>query len=510
MVAAIITICGYGSVQAEDYILSFENQNAEIPSGLSRKNTTDLSRKSLSLLRHTRVASHSHHVTKANSLQEAQLQAKIKGASHVQLDKRIYHQGISNDPLLKEQWNLDGLETSLGGANFRNAWDQTKGNDELVIAIIDTGALLNHNDLDGRWLPGYDFISNPLTANDGDGRDPDAFDTGDWINQSDINSGMFNTSCPVVNSSWHGTIVAGIIGAIADNQHGISGATWQTKLLPVRVMGKCGGQMSDVIDAIRWSAGLKIPGLPLNPYPADIINLSFAAPGRCSAAEQSAIDDAVATGALVIASAGNGGNDHIADDLNAFPLTPASCSDVFTVGAVTRLGTTAPYSNYGYEIDIYAPGGDFTHNGILATADHGTTIPLSDNAVVQFSGTSAATPHVSAAAALLMAQEPELSLNQIKNRLIDTSRPFSQQKCITGGCYSGILDADSALKNTALDTLEIEAARSLLDANMTTQSRNGGNGSLGVMLLFSLLFSAAVRQRKPCYSPRQHDKKYVK
>jgi serine protease len=179
-----------------------------------------------------------------------------------------------------------------------SAWGITTGSAGVVIADIDTGVRFDHPDLlragfGGRLLPGYDFVSEDqnsstgaplgtyLIANDGDGWDPDPSDPGDWIDSADQTNALFPaSSCPIADSTWHGTRVMGILGAVTNNDVGIAGMTWNSYLLPVRALGKCGGYDSDIIAAMQWAAGLSVSGVPDNPYPASIINLSLGGGGQ--------------------------------------------------------------------------------------------------------------------------------------------------------------------------------------------------------------------------------------
>ena len=217
-----------------------------------------------------------------------------------------------------------------------------------MVAVIDTG-YRPHADLTGRFVQGYDFIWDPEVANDGDGRDADARDPGDWITSADAASVTF-AGCPVENSSWHGTHVAGTIAANTNNGVGVAGVNWQAKILPVRVLGKCGGYTSDIVDGMRWAAGLTVSGVPANANPAKVLNISLGGSGTCSMAEQSAVNDINATGAVIVVAAGN-------SDADAAAFTPSSCDGVIVVGATDKSGTRAYYSNYGSIVDISAPGG---------------------------------------------------------------------------------------------------------------------------------------------------------
>ena len=206
----------------------------------------------------------------------------------------------------RSQWYL---ENSTVGIHAVDAWDLTTGSSTVVVAVVDTG-YRPHADLAGRILPGYDFISDPKTANDGNGRDADATDPGDWIDANDLNDPEFSgQDCEIEDSSWHGTSVTGLIAANSNNGQWLAGIDWAAKILPVRVLGKCGGFDSDILDGIAWAAGLPVPGVPANPYPAQLINLSLGGVDRCSPAYHSVLGAALAHGVTraIIAAAGNEG-----------------------------------------------------------------------------------------------------------------------------------------------------------------------------------------------------------
>jgi hypothetical protein len=172
------------------------------------------------------------------------------------------------DPFFAQgfQWNLlDVAGSGYYGIDAVDAWNITTGSSSMVIAVVDTGSL-PHPDLTGRILPGYDFITDPSTANDGDGRDPDATDPGDWVDAG---------FCPAPDnkaqdSDWHGTIVSGVLAADANNGAGLAGIDWNAHILPVRTLGRCGGSFSDILDGMTWAAGLPVPGVPANPNPAKV------------------------------------------------------------------------------------------------------------------------------------------------------------------------------------------------------------------------------------------------
>lgn len=268
-----------------------------------------------------------------------------------------------DDPLLSRQWHL--IE-STAGIGLTGAWDVTVG-PGATVAVIDTG-IRPHGDLVGNLVGGFDFISNTFIANDGDGRDSDASDPGDSLVPGECGGGFPSTSIP---SSWHGTHVSGTVAASTDNARGVAGVAFDTRIVPVRALGKCGGLTSDVADGIIWASGGTVPGVPPNPNPADIINLSLGGTGGCSSTTQSAIDIARANGTTVVVAAGN-------SNANARNFQPASCRGVITVAATDRVGDRAYYSNFGSDVDLSAPGGDlrFTpDDGVLSTLNDGVTNP---------------------------------------------------------------------------------------------------------------------------------------
>ncbi|MDQ0866502.1 S8 family serine peptidase [Arthrobacter globiformis] len=342
-----------------------------------------------------------------------------------------------NDQIFPFQWNLSA---ETGGIRATRAWDVTQGAGQ-VVAVIDTGKT-DHVDLDANMLPGYDMIADASDARDGGGRDSDATDEGDWST-----AGQCAAGSPEVASSWHGTHVAGIIAAAINNNEGIAGIAPKAKILPVRVLGPCGGRLSDIADAIVWASGAPVTGVPANPNRARVINMSLGGTEACSQTFQTAIDTATARGSVVVAAAGN-------ERAQASTSSPANCRNVIAVAASGRTGALAPYSNFGSGVDITAPGGDMTPtapddprsgipNGIISTHNFGSqTLGTEDYAFAE--GTSAAAPHVSAAAALLMAQMgPTATPAAVEVRLKRTARPM------TGGCPQGCgagrLDAASAV-----------------------------------------------------------------
>jgi len=358
-----------------------------------------------------------------------------------------------NDPEYANQWHYHDpvADGQLGGANLPKAWDITTGSNTVVVAILDTG-LLPHTDIvadgdildnDDRVLPGYDFITDVDTANDTNGRDNNPTDSGDWVAANECAAGE---PAEDRDSSWHGTHVTGTIGALSNNESKVTGVDWNARLLPVRVLGKCGGYTSDIIDAMRWSAGLSVTGVPNNPNPAKVLNLSLGGDGACLLSEQSAINDVINEGAIVVVAAGNS-----TLNLNTDEYSPANCDNVITVAATDNAGAMALYSNYGITVEIAAPGGGggSNSNRILSTDDGGNENAINDNATDYKIGTSMATPHVAGVASLMFAVNNTLTPARLLEKLQFTARTFptgTANDCTTSICGSGIVDAYEAVK----------------------------------------------------------------
>lgn len=334
---------------------------------------------------------------------------------------------VPNDSGYNSQWHYF---EATGGINAELAWDTTAGNG-VVVAVVDSG-YRPHVDLAANILPGYDFISDPFNANDGDGRDNNAQDPGNWA----LANECFSGSSPR-NSNWHGTHVAGTVAAVTNNGFGVAGVAWQAKVLPIRALGKCGGSVADVTDGMRWAAGLSVAGVPANANPAKVINMSLGGFAACGFTYQNTIDAVKSVGTVVVVSAGN-------DNINASAKSPANCAGVVAIAASDRLGAKAAYSNFGAVVDLAAPGGEtvpITSNGVYSTLNTGTAGPVSDNYRF-YRGTSMAAPHVAGVAALLYSMNPALSPDTVETILKDTARSFPGT---CNQCGSGILDAAAAV-----------------------------------------------------------------
>lgn len=331
--------------------------------------------------------------------------------------------GGTRDYYYYNQW---ALGTSNYGINAVDAWDITTGRSDIVVAVIDTG-IVAHQDINDQLVQGHDFISDPAFAVDGDGRDSDPTDVGDWVQSGDsCYQGSFE------RSSWHGSHVAGIIAAKTANRIGIAGTAWHSKILPIRVLGKCGGYTSDIADAIRWAAGGEVSGVPSNRNPAKVINLSLGGQGSCGQYLQSAIDYARSRGSVIVVAAGNESL-----DLDSNDVAPANCNGIIRVASSNRSGSLSSFSNYGQRIDISAPG-----EGIYSLSNTGSTTSESES-YVSYSGTSMAAPYVSGVVALMMSENDTLYPNQYKSIIKETAN--TNLICGAKGCGRGIIDAYQAI-----------------------------------------------------------------
>ncbi|HVK56819.1 MAG TPA: S8 family peptidase, partial [Burkholderiales bacterium] len=413
-------------------------------------------------------------------------------------DRRKHAQATPTDPRYAQQWYLF---ESMGGINAPSAWDITTGSSSIVVAVIDTGVIRTNPDLQSRLLQGYDFIGSDndltrsdgdsgtlfATANDGNGRDNDPSDPGNWIAVGEAGVSPFEDCTQPEDSSWHGTHVTGILGAAANNGFGIAGIDWNARILPIRALGKCGGYTSDIMDAARWAAGITVPGVPNNPTPAHVINLSLGGSGSCSAFEQGTINQILSTTNVraIVTSAGNGGG-------SASNKSPGNCANVINVGATDRDGNLPAYSNRGLAVAISAPGGNdntssFNGSGIISTSNCGETSPILSAAACSnagdqlatgspyiaffFVGTSAATPQVSGAVSLMLAVNPTLSASDIYFILRGAARAFpGGSNCSPSLCGAGILDVSAAVR---------EAARRQGGINAPTSDGDGGGGGGG-------------------------------
>jgi serine protease len=387
---------------------------------------------------------------------------------------------------------VNGVATQdLSATDAISAWAITTGSTGTVIADVDTGVRFDHPDslragFGGRLLPGYDFVDQDyntsgtalgtfLIANDGDGWDPDPSDPGDWISGTDLTNPLFPpASCGnsasnngPSDSSWHGTRVVGVLGALTNDGVGIAGMTWGPYLLPVRALGKCGGYDSDIIAGMQWAAGMSVAGVPDNPYPADIINLSLGGSGTCPSQYQSVISTLSGMGVLVVASAGNGGSSVDA---------PGNCPGVLAVAGLRNVGTKVGYSSFGAEVGVSAPAGNCVNSSgaclrsIDTTYNTGLTVPTVNSYTDQINpnlGTSFSAPIVSGVAALMRAVNANLTPTQLIARIKSSATVFpantahlpvcpnvvpvtgsnpGECSCVPGQCGAGMVNAFQAVK----------------------------------------------------------------
>ncbi|MGE5090318.1 MAG: S8 family peptidase, partial [Candidatus Levyibacteriota bacterium] len=347
-----------------------------------------------------------------------------------------------DDEFIASQTYLGDSPTAI---NAFDAWTLTHGSPATVVAVLDTG-YRPHAGMTGRFLPGYDMVSDVDVANDGDGRDPDATDPGDWLTGA-MQTGAF-ADCAVSSSSWHGTSVAGVIAANTNDGLWTAGIDWNAKILPVRVLGRCGGYDSDIVDGIAWAAGLAVPGVPANPTPASVINLSLGGKGSCAPVYPPVIAAAYAHGVTraIVVAAGNASAD-VAND------SPASCPGVIAVASTAPTGKLASYSNYGAGITLSAPGGTpylyRQQDGIMVLSNSGTTVPAADSFAFE-GGTSFAAPMVSGTISLMLSANPALTADQVVSVLVSTASPFvATSDCTTQRCGAGIVDAGAAVRAAA-------------------------------------------------------------
>ena len=419
----------------------------------------------LQALRSTATGAHVFKIDRKVSVTEAaalakEMMARDTSIEYAEPDRIMRKMATASDPMYTQQWHY--YETT-GGLRLPAAWDLSTGTG-VKVAVIDTG-IRPHADLAGQYVGGYDFISDATIGNDGNGRDADPTDPGDWTAANECAAGD-----PASTSSWHGTHVAGTIAAATNNGVGVAGVAYGAKVVPVRVLGKCGGYTSDIADAIIWASGGTVSGVPANANVAKVINMSLGGGGACGTTTQNAINSARSRGTVVIVAAGN-------ENQNASNSNPANCAGVVAVAATNRNGARAPYSNYGTVVDVAAPGGD-ANGYILSTLNAGTSTPGADN-YAGYQGTSMATPHVAGVAALMLARNGALTPDDIEAKLKSTARAFPGT---CSQCGTGIVDAGAAVAAatgaTAPTISETEANNTIATANAIATAGTTVNGNL--------------------------------
>lgn len=424
-------------------------------------------------------------VVTATGLSSAALARRLASQSDVEyavVDHWMRAAAMPNDPDFSTvgdppgpvagQWYLQAPDATLVSAvNATAAWDITKGASDQVVAVLDTGIRSEHPDLVGKVAVGYDMITDPTIANDGSGRDNDPGDPGDWNNATECTN-PDGSKAPAMDSTWHGTQVAGVIGAATDNGVGMAGLGWNVKVLPVRVLGKCGGYESDIEAAMLWAAGLTVPGLPTNPYPARILNLSLGGDAPCStSAYPDVLKQVIDAGAVVVVAAGN-------PKTGTAVELPANCSTlvepgVVAVGGLRHAGDKVGYSAMGAEVTLSAPAGNCVNTApgspceypILTTSNSGTQGPVNSIYTGSYNpslGTSFSAPMVSATVALMRSVNPDMTPAEVVQALKNSVRTFptvsstytcpstdpstGECDCTTSTCGAGMLDAGAAVQ----------------------------------------------------------------
>ncbi|MBL8348800.1 MAG: S8 family serine peptidase [Burkholderiaceae bacterium] len=410
---------------------------------------------------------------RARGLSSSQLAARLAALPDVEwavpARRKTFTAVVPNDPFYADhltgitpvvgQWYLRAPDaTRMSAIDAEAAWAITTGSGAITVATLDTGVIGSHPDLAGKLHPGYDFVSRSSSSADGNGRDADASDPGDWSTTAD--------SCGAADSSWHGTQVAGLIGAATDNGIGMAGVGRNVMVLPVRVLGKCGGFDDDIIAAMRWAGGLGSSPVA-NAHPARVLNLSLGSSGSCSAAYRDAIAELSAAGVSVVVAAGN--------DTGHAVNEPANCPGVIAVAGLRHAGTKVGYSNIGPEVAIAAPAGNCVNDTgpclypLLTTTNAGKTTPganiYSDSFQTSL-GTSFAAPIVAGTVGLMLSVDPRMAPAEVKAALQRSARPFptsgaqeagatachppgaaeqNECYCTTSTCGAGMLDAGGAV-----------------------------------------------------------------
>lgn len=413
------------------------------------------------------------HARGVSSQQLAQRLAADAEVEYAVPDERRRALAVPSDPLFAGgprvspaagQWYLRTPDaTQVSAINAVGAWAISTGAPDLVVAVLDTGIRPDHPDLARQLVAGYDFIADADEARDGDGRDPDPSDPGDWSAAGQCDAGE---SAP--DSSWHGTKMAGVIGAQTDNGLGMASVGYGVRVQPVRVLGPCGGYDSDILAAMLWAGGLnRTP--TRNATPARVINLSLGSPGSCSSAYRDVIGRLTAAGVAVVAAAGN--------EEGLAVGTPGNCPGVIAVTGLRHIGTKVGFSSIGPQVTIAAPGGNCVNlvgdclYPILTTTNTGKRGPAESaytDARDYSVGTSYATALVSGTVALMLSANPTLGPSQVREHLQASARPFvaaaspevplcrlpdeltqDECACTTSTCGAGMLDAEGAVRLAA-------------------------------------------------------------
>lgn len=412
--------------------------------------------------------------------------------------------GAPNDTYYaKYQWHFKTPSADdAGSADVEKAWSIADGAG-ITVAVLDTGITV-HPDIDLSLADaGYDFIIDSfVSGRDTDGRVPGGYDLGDWTTGDKYlasNGGCVDADNPPADSSWHGTHVSGTAVELTNNGIGMAGIAHAAKVLPVRVLGHCGGYTSDIADAIVWASGGHVDGVPDNQNPAQVINMSLGGGGKCLASDVSgkAIAEAISRGTTVVVAAGN-------SDADAANFSPASCPGAIAVASNGITGKRAFYSNYGSTVAISAPGGGIYPNDgssgtpvndgfVWSALNTGTTVP-EDPTYGGYAGTSQATPHVTGTVAMILGAETDAGITastpaEIRNLLTSSARPFPVTEDHPIG--AGIVDANAAV----LKAINGDGGGGDIEATVLTNGviLRGQSGAAGTSQLYSLTVPAGAR-----------------
>ncbi len=465
---------------------------------------------------------------RGSGLSSSQLAAQLAAQPDVEWavpDRRRRATALSDDPFLPDrqtapfpvagQWYLRAPDSTIVSAvNAVGAWGVTTGSPAMTVALLDTGVRFDHPDLKDKLHPeGYDFVQDQAPADDNQpGRDNDASDPGDWTTPDQCHDGKAAT-----DSSWHGTQVAGLIGAATNNAAGMASIGRNVMLLPVRVLGHCGGFDSDIIAGLRWAAGVTsevgfgASVTLVNAHPAKVINMSLGSVGTCEASYRDAFAEVKAAGVTVVVAAGN--------ENGLAVNSPANCPGVIAVAGVRHAGTKVGYSSIGPEVSIAAPAGNCVNEPplpclypLLTTTNAGTTVPVvADNSFSDGTpehaslGTSFSAPLVAGAVGLVLSVNPALTPDRVRAVLQASARAFPSSGgaagvaachapngleqlecyCTSTTCGAGMLDAFAAVSRaldpaasiaastttpTAGDAVTLDGSASLAYANRVLTS----------------------------------------
>ena len=496
-------VCGAMAEEAARVIVKYRNTSSVLlQSTSSGARAKALSSRLGQSVSNTRSIAPRMDVVHASNISSEKLAARLAAQSDVEYavpDRRKMIKASPNDTNFASQWHLQAVQPAA--INALGAWNLTTGLASVVVAVLDTGIRPEHPDLKNKLfyttsggVYGYDFVSDKTMANDSSARDSDPTDPGDYVTSAESRNRSSSVyGCDVSSSSWHGTQTASIIAAETNNSTGIAGVSWNSMIVPVRVLGKCGGYDSDIIAGMRWAAGLSVDDAPTNTHPAKIINMSLGSTGTCSSAYQEAIDEITAAGTLIVVAAGNE---------SGAVASPGNCSGVLTVAGVRHTGTKVGYSSYGAEVGISAPAGNCVNSTgsclypIFTATNSGTTSAVSstytDNTDYAV-GTSFAAPQAAGVAALMLAGNSGLTPSQLISLIKQSATAFpsdsslsscetgtdtdGQCNCTTKTCGAGMLNALAAVSLTIPPVAKIASVGTATAATSITLDGSASTAS---------------------------------